>query len=143
MIFLYILFVIVAVILVLVIMIQDEQGEGIGGIFGGGSTTPFGSRSGNVLTRFTSAFAALFLFGSFMLGWMNRSEKTDLPEVEAQQQEEVVDYLTPEELAANTETVETSSTTLDTSITIPTPGLDNLGMDMDLLETPTIATGDE
>lgn len=143
MIILYILFIIVAVILVLVIMIQDEQGEGIGGIFGGGSTTPFGSRSGNVLTRFTSAFAVLFLFGSFMLGWMNRTEKTDLPEVETPQQEEVVDYLTPEELAASTEPVETSSATLDASITIPTPGLENLGMDLDLLETTTIATGDE
>ena len=41
-----------AVLLVLVVLVQDDQGEGIGGIFGGGSNTAFGSRSGNVLTRF-------------------------------------------------------------------------------------------
>ena len=49
---LLVILVISAVLLVLVVLVQDEQGEGIGGIFGGGSNTAFGSRSGNVLTRF-------------------------------------------------------------------------------------------
>ncbi len=68
-----ILFVMSAVILILVILIQDDQGEGIGGMFGGGSSTAFGSRSGNVLTRFTSIVGAVFIFGAIGLAWLNRT----------------------------------------------------------------------
>jgi preprotein translocase subunit SecG len=57
-------------------MIQDEQGEGLGGIFGGGSSTPFGSRSGNVLTKFTSILGAVFLVCSFALAWINRTPES-------------------------------------------------------------------
>ena len=62
-----------SLLLVLVVLVQDDQGEGIGGIFGGGSNTAFGSRSGNVLTRFTAALAAVFLFCCFGLAWINRT----------------------------------------------------------------------
>jgi preprotein translocase subunit SecG len=62
-----------AVLLVLVVLVQDEQGEGIGGIFGGGSNTSFGSRSGNVLTRFTAVLAAVFLVCCFGVAWINRT----------------------------------------------------------------------
>jgi preprotein translocase subunit SecG len=62
-----------AVLLVLVVLVQDDQGEGIGGIFGGGSNTAFGSRSGNVLTRFTAALAAIFLISVFGMAWINRT----------------------------------------------------------------------
>jgi preprotein translocase subunit SecG len=59
--------------MMLVVLIQDDQGEGIAGMFGGAGTTPLGSRSGNVLTRFTSILGALFLFGAFALAWVNRT----------------------------------------------------------------------
>ncbi len=62
-----------AVLLVLVVLVQDDQGEGIGGIFGGGSNTAFGSRSGNVLTRFTAVLAAIFLISVFGMAWVNRT----------------------------------------------------------------------
>jgi preprotein translocase subunit SecG len=62
-----------AVLLVLVVLVQDDQGEGIGGIFGGGSNTAFGSRSGNVLTRFTAVLAAIFLISVFGMAWINRT----------------------------------------------------------------------
>jgi preprotein translocase subunit SecG len=62
-----------AVLLVLVVLVQDEQGEGIGGIFGGGSNTAFGSRSGNVLTRFTAVLATVFLVCCFGVAWINRT----------------------------------------------------------------------
>jgi preprotein translocase subunit SecG len=62
-----------AVLLVLVVLVQDDQGEGIGGIFGGGSNTAFGSRSGNVLTRFTAALAAIFLVCCFGVAWISRT----------------------------------------------------------------------
>ena len=73
---LLVLFVIASLLLILLVLVQ---GEGLGGIFGGASNTPFGSRSGNVLTRFTSILAAFFLILSLGLAWVNRStEKDDL-----------------------------------------------------------------
>ena len=80
---LLVLFVIVSLILMLVVLIQDDQGEGIAGMFGGGGTTPMGSRSGNVLTRFTSILGALFLFGAFALAWINRTPETSNLEARA------------------------------------------------------------
>lgn len=70
---LLVILVVSAVLLVLVVLVQDDQGEGLGGIFGGGSTTPFGSRSGNVLTRFTAILAAVFLFAILGIAWVNKT----------------------------------------------------------------------
>jgi preprotein translocase subunit SecG len=70
---LIIVLVISAALLVLVVLVQDDQGEGIGGIFGGGSNTAFGSRSGNVLTRVTSVLAAIFLVCCFGVAWVSRT----------------------------------------------------------------------
>ena len=84
---LYIIFVLAALILTLVVLIQDDQGEGIGGLFGGGSSTPFGSRSGNVLTRFTGIVAAVFLITSVVVGLVNRS--TERKEIEGPTTEQV------------------------------------------------------
>ncbi|MDR1315359.1 MAG: preprotein translocase subunit SecG [Spirochaetales bacterium] len=68
-----VIFVICAFLLMALVLLQDEQGEGLGGIFGGGSSTPFGSRSGNVLTKFTSILGAIFLLTSLGLSWINSS----------------------------------------------------------------------
>jgi len=62
-----------AVLLILAVLIQDEQGEGVGGLFSGGSSTPFGSRSGNILTKFTTVIAVIFLVSTFGLAWVNRN----------------------------------------------------------------------
>jgi len=70
---LLIFFVIVAILLVLLVLIQNEEGDGLGGIFAGGSSTAFGSRSGNVLTRATTVLGALFLVISLGLALMHRS----------------------------------------------------------------------
>jgi preprotein translocase subunit SecG len=70
---LLVILVISAILLVLVVLVQDDQGEGIGGIFGGGSNTAFGSRSGNVLTRFTAVLATIFLVCCFGVAWINRT----------------------------------------------------------------------
>jgi preprotein translocase subunit SecG len=80
---LLVLFVIVALLMMLVVLIQDDQGEGIAGMFGGAGTTPMGSRSGNVLTRFTSILGALFLFGAFALAWLNRTPEASNLEAKA------------------------------------------------------------
>src|SRR6056297_42912 len=70
---LLVVFVIIALLLIVLVMIQDDQGEGLGGIFGGSSSSTFGSRSGNVLTRATSIMGALFILTAFGLAWINRT----------------------------------------------------------------------
>ncbi len=73
---LLVFFIISALLLIGIVLIQDEQGDGLGGIFGGGSSTPFGSRSGNVLTKFTGILAAIFIFCSFGLAWVYKTDNT-------------------------------------------------------------------
>lgn len=76
---LLVLFSLSAVLLIIIVMLQDDQGEGLGGIFGGGSASAFGSRSGNVLTKFTSILGAVFIICAFSLAWYNRSvDNSDL-----------------------------------------------------------------
>jgi preprotein translocase subunit SecG len=70
---LLVFFVIIAVLLVLLVLIQNEEGDSLGGIFAGGSSSAFGSRSGNVLTRTTSVLGALFLIVSLGLALLSRS----------------------------------------------------------------------
>jgi preprotein translocase subunit SecG len=70
---LLIFFVIVAILLVLLVLIQTEEGDGLGGIFGGNSNSAFGSRSGNVLTRTTTVLGSLFLIVSLGMALLNRT----------------------------------------------------------------------
>ncbi|NIZ46815.1 preprotein translocase subunit SecG [Entomospira nematocerorum] len=53
------LFVFSAILLILLVVIQDDQGDSIGGLFAG-SSSPFRSRSGNILQHITSAVAIFF-----------------------------------------------------------------------------------
>jgi preprotein translocase subunit SecG len=69
---LLVIFVVACVLLVLVVLLQDEQGEGLGGLFSGSSAS-FGPRKGNVLTRFTTILGAAFLVGAFAVAWLNRT----------------------------------------------------------------------
>jgi preprotein translocase subunit SecG len=77
---LLILFVISAILLIGIVLLQDEQGDGMGGIFGGGSGTAFGSRSGNILTRITSILAIIFLGSAFVIGFINSTSVDDKQE---------------------------------------------------------------
>ena len=70
---LLVFFVIIAILLILLVLVQTEDGDGLGGIFGGGSSSAFGSRSGNVLTRATTVLGALFLIISLGLALLNRT----------------------------------------------------------------------
>jgi len=70
---LLVFFIIIAVLLVLLVLIQNEEGDSLGGIFAGGSSSAFGSRSGNVLTRATTVIGALFLVISLGLALLNRT----------------------------------------------------------------------
>ena len=70
---LLVFFVIIAILLILLVLVQSEEGDGLGGIFAGGSGSAFGSRSGNVLTRTTTVLGALFLILSLGLALLNRT----------------------------------------------------------------------
>jgi preprotein translocase subunit SecG len=70
---LLVLFVIAAILLILLVLIQSEEGDSLGGIFAGGSSSAFGSRSGNVLTRATSVLGAAFLVLSLGLALLTRT----------------------------------------------------------------------
>ena len=73
---LLVIFVIASLLLIVIVLLQDDQGEGLGGLFGGGSSTAFGSRSGNVLTKFTAVLSGIFLTCSFLLAWINKTPET-------------------------------------------------------------------
>jgi len=70
---LLVFFVIAAILLILLVLAQTDEGDSLGGIFAGGSSSAFGSRSGNVLTRATTVLGALFLIISLGLALINRS----------------------------------------------------------------------
>jgi len=85
--FLLVLLFVSAVLLVIIVLMQDEQGEGLGGIFGGGSATPVGNRSGNILTRATSIIAILFLSSVLAYAWINRTPDQSNVEAAAREAE--------------------------------------------------------
>ena len=71
-IFLLVIFVIVSLLLVFMVVIQNEGSEGLGGIFAGSSNTAFGSRSSNVMQRFTYVLGALFFVCAFSLALLDK-----------------------------------------------------------------------
>lgn len=86
---LLVLFVIICIILILLVVIQDENSQGLGGIFGGASDTTFGAQSGNILTKLTYIVGAAFIVLAFGLGFVNRStESSNL--LDSVQDEQVV-----------------------------------------------------
>ncbi|NLZ76527.1 MAG: preprotein translocase subunit SecG [Spirochaetales bacterium] len=72
-----ILFIIVSLLLIFLVAIQDEQSEGLGGIFGGGSQTAFGSQTSSVVTKATGVLAALFLILALLVAFINKSPSQD------------------------------------------------------------------
>ena len=62
--------VIVSVGLILVVLLQTGKGAEIGAVFGGSSSTIFGSSgAGNFLTRLTTGMAIVFMVTSLALGY--------------------------------------------------------------------------
>lgn len=73
----FVVFAITAVLIITLILLQDEQGEGFGGLFGGGGTTPFGAVGGSVLVKATSIFGVLFMLSSLGVAIAYKSGVTD------------------------------------------------------------------
>lgn len=69
---LLVVFVIVSLLLVLLVIVQDEGSESLGGIFAGGSSSAFGSRSSNVVIKVTYVLGGLFFVLAFGLAIVNK-----------------------------------------------------------------------
>jgi preprotein translocase subunit SecG len=62
--------VIVSIGLILVVLLQTGKGAEVGAVFGGSSSTIFGSSgAGNFLTRLTTGMAIVFMMTSLTLGY--------------------------------------------------------------------------
>jgi preprotein translocase subunit SecG len=70
---LLVIFVITCILLIFMVIIQDSDSDSLGGVFAGGSGSAFGSRSTNVVIRFTYVLGALFFVCAFSLALINKS----------------------------------------------------------------------
>ena len=86
-----VLFFVVSVLLMLIVLLQPGGSGGLG-FLGGGSQSAFGTKTGNIMTRFTTILAALFLVVSFVLGYLN-SRQGRIGTQELQEIRETVEQL--------------------------------------------------
>jgi len=67
-----ILHIVVSIGLIFVVLLQTGKGADIGAVFGGSSSTIFGSSgAGNFLTRLTTGMAIVFMITSLTLGYFS------------------------------------------------------------------------
>lgn len=83
---LVVIFVIICVFLVALVLLQNSDGDGLGGLFAGGSNSAFGSRSSTVLTKVTYVSVGLFFVVAFFLALVNKTPSDRGFEQEAQMQ---------------------------------------------------------
>ena len=76
-------FIIISVLLVIFVMIQNEDNNGMGGVFGGGQSTAFGAHSGSVLSKVTGVFVALFFVFAFSIAVLSRAGKSSAETAQA------------------------------------------------------------
>jgi len=91
---LLVLFVIVSLLLIFLVEVQDEQSEGLGGIFGGGSNTAFGSHASSVVTKATATLAVVFMILALVVAFVNKSPSQDklLDSVKTEQVQQTTDW---------------------------------------------------
>ena len=80
----------VSIGLILVVLLQTGKGADMGAVFGGSSSTIFGSSgAGNFLTRLTTGMAIVFMITSLTLGYFSGKKPSasvfDKSKVEAEQ----------------------------------------------------------
>ncbi len=73
----FIFFIVTSFLIILLVLFQDEQGDGIGGVFGGGSSSIFGAKSSNIAVRITGFFIALFFIFVVALSFINTKRVDD------------------------------------------------------------------
>ena len=89
--FLLVIHVIVSLFLIFIILIQSGKGEGLSDVFGGGSsqTTIFGSRTGNFLTKATTASAIVFMVTCLSLALISKRSRGSVVEQELKKEQAV------------------------------------------------------
>ena len=70
---LLVLFVISALVLIFLVAVQDENSQGLGGIFGGSSESTFGAGSSRFLTKITAIMAVAFVVLALLVGISTKS----------------------------------------------------------------------
>jgi len=85
---LLVIFVIVCLLLIFLVVIQDEDNDSIGGIFAGGASSAFGSRSSNVVIRITYVLGALFFVTAFSMAIINKSSLGNVEQIAVEQAQE-------------------------------------------------------
>jgi preprotein translocase subunit SecG len=85
-----VLHILVSIGLILVVLLQTGKGADMGAVFGGSSSTIFGSSgAGNFLTRLTTGMAIVFMITSLTLGYFSgRKPATSLFESQTPQAEQ-------------------------------------------------------
>lgn len=73
---LLVVFIIISVLLVLLVLVQNEDSNGMGGVFGG-QTAAFGAHSASVLSKTTGVLVALFFVIAFTLAVLNKAPAKD------------------------------------------------------------------
>lgn len=113
---LLVLFCIVALLLIFLVAIQGEKSTGLGGIFGGSSTSILGSNTSSFLTKATTILAVSFMVLSLVVAFVYKSSDSDImAAVEASQAEAAQTTTWLEE----TTTVDAAeATTSDSGLTI-------------------------
>jgi preprotein translocase subunit SecG len=91
---LLVLFVIVSLLLIFIVTIQDEESSGLGGIFGGGSESTFGSRASSVVTKATAILGTAFMILALVVALVNKSPSQDslLDSVQTEQVQQVENW---------------------------------------------------
>lgn len=93
---LLVLFSIVCVLLIIMVVIQDQEGGGLGGLFSGAGNSAFGSRSSNVVVRFTYVLGGLFFVIAFSLALLSRSSVGDVEKAVRSQETQSSEWWSPD-----------------------------------------------
>lgn len=99
--------IIVSLFLIFIILIQSGKGEGLSDVFGGGSsqTTIFGTRTGNFLTKATTASAIIFMITCLSLAFISKKAGNSVITqelIKKQAVEKIEKIMNPEKEAAQT-----------------------------------------
>lgn len=107
---LLVLFVIVSLLMIFLVAVQDEQSEGLGGIFGGGSNTAFGSHASSVVTKATAGLAVTFMVLALFVAFVNKTPSQDklLESVTTEQVQQTTDWWKQTETTAPAVTTTTT-----------------------------------
>lgn len=104
---LLVIHIIVSLFLIFIILIQSGKGEGLSDVFGGGSsqTTIFGTRTGNFLTKATTASAIIFMITCLSLAFISKKAGNSVITqelIKKQAVEKVEKIMNPEKESAQT-----------------------------------------